>query len=139
MNKKAGYAFPIVLGGYLAYIGIRMLIQMANERPSNMVFMSVMAVIFVAVGSGYAIYSLKKVWDLRKEEMTGTDAAAEEELADTSVRPIDIKKPEEKTERKLDEKSEENAEKKTEEKLPENVTVKQEEEPEEIENDYEEK
>ena len=38
MNKKAWYTFRIVLGGYLAWLGIRMLIEMVNEKPNNMVF-----------------------------------------------------------------------------------------------------
>lgn len=80
MNKKAGYAFRIVLGGYLAWLGIRMLIQLYNERPSNMVFMGIMSVIFTVIGSGYAIYSLKKVLELKKEEMgmAGDESAQEE-------------------------------------------------------------
>ena len=38
MNKKAWYTFRIVLGGYLAWLGIRMLIEMVNEKPNNMVY-----------------------------------------------------------------------------------------------------
>ena len=161
LNRKAGYAFRIVLGGYLAYIGIRILRQMVDNRPSNLVFMSVMAVIFAVIGSAYAIYSLQKVWDMRKEEMTDTDTKADEELADvgvrpdTDVRPIDIKSLEEKPKEKPPEDPEEkpagNEEEKTEgnpetkpvenpEERPvkkeENATEEQEEE---IENDYEEK
>ena len=137
MNRKAGYAFRIVLGGYLAYIGIRILMQMIDKRPSNMVFMSVMAVIFAVIGSAYAIYSLKKVWDMRKEEMTDTDTKADEELADvgvrpdTDVRPIDIKSLEEKPKEKPPEDPEERPVKKE-------ATATEEQE-EEIENDYEEK
>lgn len=161
MNRKAGYAFRIVLGGYLAYIGIRILMQMIDKRPSNMVFMSVMAVIFVVIGSAYAIYSLKKVWDMRKEEMTDTDTKAGEELADvgvrpdTDVRPIDIKSLEEKPKEKPPEDPEEKPAGNEEEKPegnpetkpvenPEERPVKKEEnateeQEEEIENDYEEK
>ena len=80
MNKKAGYAFRIVLGGYLAWIGIRMIIQMMNERPSNMVFMCVMGGIFVLVGAPYAIYSLKKMWTLTWGEKGGSEEAEPEEL-----------------------------------------------------------
>ena len=54
MNKKAWYTFRIVLGGYLAWLGIRMLIEMVNEKPNNMVFMCVM--------------SVKKMFDLKKED-----------------------------------------------------------------------
>ena len=161
MNRKAGYAFRIVLGGYLAYFGIRILMQMMDKRPSYMGFMSVMAVIFAVIGSAYAIYSLKKVWDMRKEEMTDTDTKADEELADvgvrpdTDVRPIDIKSLEEKPKEKPPEDPEEKPAGNEEEKPegnpetkpvenPEERPVKKEEnateeQEEEIENDYEEK
>ena len=69
MNNRTGYGLRIVLGGYLAYLGIRMLIQTVNERPANMMFMGAMAVIFSVVGIAYVAYSLKKVWELRKEEL----------------------------------------------------------------------
>lgn len=85
MNKKAGYAFRIVLGGYLAWIGIRMIIQMMNERPSNMVFMCVMGGIFVLVGAPYAIYSLKKMWTLTWGEKGGSEEAEPEEVEEETV------------------------------------------------------
>ena len=66
MNKKAWYTFRIVLGGYLAWLGIRMLIEMVNEKPNNMVFMCVMSVIFILIGLAYAIYYVKKMFDLKK-------------------------------------------------------------------------
>ena len=64
MNNKTGYGLRTVLGGYLAYLGIRMLIQTINDRPANMMFMGVMAVLFAVVGIAYAVYSLKKVWEI---------------------------------------------------------------------------
>ena len=165
MDKKAGYAFRIVLGGYLAYLGIRILIQMSEERPSNMVFMCVMAVIFTVIGCGYAIYSLKKVWDMRKEGTAAADSVETEELAaedlspNTDVRPIDIKKagkapdgtPEEPTEAALKEPAEAIPEEKIKTMPQERVETSPEKQPdedkeetaeeleEEIENDYEEK
>lgn len=124
MNKKAGYAFRIVLGGYLAWLGIRMLIQLYNERPSNMVFMGIMSVIFTVIGGGYAIYSLKKVLELKKEEMgmTGEESAQEEtpeviEVSDEKQTEVIKVSDEEQTE-----------------KADVQETVK-----EEVENDYEEK
>ena len=71
MNKKAWYTFRIVLGGYLAWLGIRMLIEMVNEKPNNMVFMCVMSVIFILIGLAYAIYYVKKMFDLKKEAEQG--------------------------------------------------------------------
>ena len=42
MNNRTGYGLRIVLGGYLAYLGIRMLIQTVSEKPANMMFMGAM-------------------------------------------------------------------------------------------------
>lgn len=69
MNNKMGYGLRTVLGGYLAYLGVRMLIQTVNNRPANMMFMGAMAVLFAVVGIAYAVYSLKKVWEVKKEGM----------------------------------------------------------------------
>lgn len=68
MNKKSGYAVRIVLGGYLAYLGVRILTEMIQKRPSNMTLMSIMAVIFIIVGIGYAGNAICKVFgvDVRK-------------------------------------------------------------------------
>lgn len=64
MNKKSGYALRIVLGGYLAYLGVRILTEMIQKRPSNMTLMSVMAVLFIVVGVGYAGNALCKAFDV---------------------------------------------------------------------------
>ena len=41
---------------------------MVNEKPNNMVFMCVMSVIFILIGLAYAIYYVKKMFDLKKED-----------------------------------------------------------------------
>ena len=51
MNQKSSYAFRLVLGGWLTYLGVSLLYQMYKERPSNMVLISVIAVVFVIVDS----------------------------------------------------------------------------------------
>ncbi len=86
MNNKTGYGLRIVVGGYLAYLGIRMLIQTVNDRPANMIFMAAMAVIFAVVGIAYAVYCLKKVWKMGKEDtklqedaLSETDGNTEDE------------------------------------------------------------
>ena len=68
MNKKGMYIFRVILGGYLGYLGINLLVQTTKEKPSNMIFMSAMGVLFIVVGLAYAIISMKRVFDLRKEE-----------------------------------------------------------------------
>ena len=65
MNQKSSYAFRLVLGGWLTYLGVSLLYQMYKERPSNMVLISVIAVIFVIVGAVCAIHSLLKILGIR--------------------------------------------------------------------------
>lgn len=64
MNKKSGYALRIVLGGYLTYLGIRILSEMIQQRPSNMTFMSVLAVVFILVGVAYAGNAICKTFEI---------------------------------------------------------------------------
>ena len=64
MNKKSGYALRIVLGGYLTYLGIRILSQMIQQRPSNMTLMSVLAVVFILVGVAYAGNAICKTFEI---------------------------------------------------------------------------
>lgn len=64
MNKKSGYAFRIVLGGYLTYLGIRILSEMIQQRPSNMTLMSVLAVVFILVGVAYAGNAICKTFEI---------------------------------------------------------------------------
>lgn len=89
MNKKGGYIFRIVLGGYLAWLGIRMLIEVTKERPNNMIFMGVMSVIFILIGSSYGIYYLKKLFDLKKES---SGIEEEKEEAETPVKELTERK-----------------------------------------------
>ena len=64
MNKKSGYALRIVLGGYLTYLGIRILSEMIQQRPSNMTLMSVLAVVFILVGVAYAGNAICKTFEI---------------------------------------------------------------------------
>ena len=132
MNNKTGYGLRIVLGGYLAYLGIRMLIQTINDRPANMMFMGVMAVLFAVVGIAYAVYSLKKVWEMRKEEMK----SPEDDGSESDIYQEEAAEEEAKTEEKT---SEVSAEKVSDEKTEETPDAVSEGRAEEIENDYEEK
>lgn len=132
MNNKTGYGLRIVLGGYLAYLGIRMLIQTINDRPANMMFMGAMAVLFAVVGIAYAVYSLKKVWEMRKEEMK----SPEDDGSESDIYQEEAAEEEAKTEEKT---SEASAEKVSDEKTEETPEAVSEGHIEEIENDYEEK
>ena len=147
MDKKGMYIFRVILGGYLGYLGIKLLVQMSQEKPSNMILMSVMGALFVVVGVGYAIFSLKKVLDLRKgEESDESPVATEDEEADK----------EEKTQRRVNMQTvgteqlsddsaslKEGTDSEAEEQVPAEADQESDgddqETDEEIENDYEEK
>ncbi|HJB46361.1 MAG TPA: hypothetical protein H9713_06625 [Candidatus Mediterraneibacter surreyensis] len=147
MDKKGMYIFRVILGGYLGYLGIKLLVQMSQEKPSNMILMSVMGALFVVVGVGYAIFSLKKVLDLRKgEESDESPVATEDEEADK----------EEKTQRRVNMQTvgteqlsddsaalKESTDSEAEEQVPAEADQESDgddqETDEEIENDYEEK
>ena len=70
MNKKSGYALRIVLGGYLTYLGIRILSEMIQQRPSNMTLMSVLAVVFILVGVAYAGNAICKTFEIDIKKQT---------------------------------------------------------------------
>ena len=93
MNKKSGCALRIVLGGYLTYLGIRILSEMIQQRPSNMTLMSVLAVVFILVGVAYAGNAICKTFEIdikkqiakmiakRKAEQKRKEAAAAKEMS----------------------------------------------------------
>ncbi len=65
MNKKVWDMLRIALGGYLIFVGIRILMEVASEQPSNRVFLNVTAVFFIFSGAGYALFYAKKVSGLK--------------------------------------------------------------------------
>lgn len=65
MNKKVWDMLRIALGGYLIFVGIRILMEVASEQPSNRVFLNVAAVFFIFIGAGYALFYAKKVSGLK--------------------------------------------------------------------------
>ena len=106
MNQKSSYAFRLVLGGWLTYLGVSLLYQMYKERPSNMVLISVIAVIFVVVGAVCAIHSLLKILGIRMPKLfrnfkkKKADKAEEPEVqqfipTDSNVQPVALTAPEE--------------------------------------------
>ena len=62
MNQKSMDVLRIVAGLYLAYLGIKSMMTALSDRPENMVFFLIMAVVFMITGAGYAIYAIKRVW-----------------------------------------------------------------------------
>ena len=97
MNKNTGYVLRIVLGGYLTWLGINILIQMLSEKPSNMIFISAAAVLFIVAGGSYAIYSLIKIFGVKlkikiKEKSEIEDEGANEYEAQSPAAQIRIER-----------------------------------------------
>nr|WP_294490490.1 hypothetical protein [uncultured Mediterraneibacter sp.] len=153
-GKKAAYGFRIALGGYLAFLGVSLIYQTINERPSNMVIMCICSVVFIVVGGAHAVFSIKKLLDFRKEERK----EAEEQFEETDVngetagaasaRQIDMNAtvvkgvPDDENAaeiKKTDTEEKSEAESETEHEEEHGEESETEEAAEEVENDYEEK
>lgn len=105
MNKKASFALRIVLGGYLAWLGIRILLEINEKKPSNTLFMGIMAVVFIIIGGAYAIFSVRQVLKIRKDEMginenTAENKSEKEKTSEhahvsrstSDIKPVELKK-----------------------------------------------
>ncbi len=68
MNNKSGHVIRIILGAYLAYLGVRILIQVIKTEPSNSEIMGVLSVLFIIIGAGYAIFSIRNFIKAYKSE-----------------------------------------------------------------------
>ena len=76
MNNKRGHIIRAVLGGYLAYLGVRILMQVIENKPSDQTLMSVLAVLFIIIGGCYAGFSIRGIIRAVKSE-SGHDADPE--------------------------------------------------------------
>lgn len=68
MNNKSGHVIRIILGAYLVYLGVRILIQVIKTEPSNSEIMGVLSVLFAIIGGGYVIFSIRKFIKAYKSE-----------------------------------------------------------------------
>lgn len=76
MNKKAGYILRFLLGGYLIFLGVQIFIQMAESKPTNMVYINIMGIILAAAGILYVSVNLKKLyteWRAANPERAGKE------------------------------------------------------------------
>ena len=77
MNKQMMYIIRIVLGGFLAFIGIRLLIQITDQRPTDTVPLGLFAGAVIIIGAVNALFSFRKLWMMLKAD----DSAADREGA----------------------------------------------------------
>ena len=90
MNKNTGYVLRIVLGGYLVWLGISILTQALNEKPSNMTFICVAGGFFIVLGAAYVIFNLIKLSGIkikRKEKPADVDESVGEAVQEAVPAP----------------------------------------------------
>ena len=73
MKKKSVYILKIILGGYLAFIGISLFVLMQQQKPSNMISLSALGAISAMIGIIYAVYFLMKVLNIKNMDR-GSDS-----------------------------------------------------------------
>ncbi len=88
MNKKSGLILRIILGAYLIFLGVSLLSQMIQSRPSDFVLKSVIAIVFIIVGGMYAFGNIKAIYNMVKEE---TDEFSDNGADETRTKALDEK------------------------------------------------
>jgi len=78
MSGKNGLVLRIVLGGFLAYQGIKLIGMPAAERPDNFIPLAVCAVLFIVIGVLFAVNAVKNYVKYMKD--TELQAVSYEEL-----------------------------------------------------------
>ena len=84
MNNKAGLILRLILGGYLVFLGVSVIVQATQTQPSDLIVKVLFGILFIAVGGAYAISQIKKVYCCIKEE-------TEEEEVRESTQPLFVK------------------------------------------------
>lgn len=71
MNQKARHALRIVIGLYLAYLGWQLFDTSVFKGNGNVLIGVVLGSVCLIIGLLYAIASIRKVLEIRKEEQCG--------------------------------------------------------------------
>lgn len=151
-NNRTGNIFRIIAGAYLAYLGVQLVTQTVQQKPTNEIFNIVMGILFIVVGAWFAIGALRGI--LKEQKQEREKSAQDTRLnskstGDSMIEAVEDTEEGSETERieKETEKTEERADKTAE--IKEETAAVQEKEPdeekkenekaEELETDYEEK
>lgn len=79
MNKKSGIAIRIVLGGYLVFLGVSLLVQAIQIKPSDFALKAALSLLFIGVGGAYAFSYIRRAYKLLKASMGETEETEENE------------------------------------------------------------
>ena len=112
MSENSKQAIRIVLGGYLAFVGIRLFKQAAFDHVGNIAMGTVLGAVFTVVGLTYAIIAIKQNLAKKKAELDlkyadpvedteeDEDVEAEEVVAEADAEVIETVEEDKETEDK---------------------------------------
>ena len=112
MSENSKQAIRIVLGGYLAFVGIRLFKQAAFDHVGNIARGTVLGAVFTVVGLTYAIIAIKQNLAKKKAELDlkyadpvedteeDEDVEAEEVVAEADAEVIETVEEDKETEDK---------------------------------------
>ncbi len=85
MNKKTNYILRLMLGMYLAFIGVNLIRETLAAHPSDLAFKLFMGIIFVIIGAGYTIWIIKRMVSSKKAEQ---EEQKREEAAEAALQKM---------------------------------------------------
>lgn len=94
MNSKSRSGLMIIAGGYLVYLGFKLMRDVINKDTGNFMLFMICAIFFMVVGALIAIYYVKNMLRLNAEETeaeeeTETEGEIEEIGADDDAEGIE--------------------------------------------------
>jgi len=80
-----------VLGAILAFQGAKLLGVLLQDKPENYILMAIIAIAFIALGTIFAVNSIKSFIALKKEEETNIISYEELKKSESDVEEKTIK------------------------------------------------
>lgn len=81
MNGKTKQGIWLVVGAYLTYTGVQLVMDVSKEKPEGYIGFVVAGILFAVFGIGLVILSIKKMTEPEPED----DSLQEEEEADEDM------------------------------------------------------
>lgn len=79
MNSKSRSGMMIIAGGYLVYLGVKLMRDVINDGVGNSLVFMICAVFFMVVGALVTIFYVKNMIKLNAEEAEETEEEETEE------------------------------------------------------------
>ncbi|MDL2295326.1 hypothetical protein LJC18_00715 [Lachnospiraceae bacterium OttesenSCG-928-E19] len=84
MNDKTRSSLMALAGGYLVYMGVKLVRDILQEKPDNAIFFMAFGILFAVIGAAAAFYYIKRVLKLNAQEK------AEAELEEAEIEENEV-------------------------------------------------